>query len=44
MGVERTTIGLQPETKRRFEEAKPYDSLSADEFVGELLDRWENRR
>lgn len=41
---ERTSLGVYAETRRRFEDAKPYDSISADEFVNVLLDRWEGRR
>lgn len=41
---DRSTIGVQRDTKRRFDDAKPYDSMSADEFVDVLLDRWEGRR
>lgn len=40
----RTTITLDKNTKERFDQAKPYESLSADEFVGVLLERWEGRR
>lgn len=39
-GKTKTTIGLYQDTKRRFDEAKPFDSLSADEFLHELLDEW----
>lgn len=37
----RTSLAVREETHRRFGEAKPYDSLSADEFISELLDTWE---
>lgn len=40
----RTTITLDRSTKEKFDRAKPYKSLSADEFVDVLLDRWEGRR
>jgi hypothetical protein len=40
----RTTITLKRSTKEKFDRAKPYESLNADEFVGVLLDRWEGRR
>lgn len=40
----RTTITLDKSTKARFDRAKPYESLSADEFVEVLLERWEGRR
>lgn len=40
----RTTITLDQSTKEKFDRAKPYESLSADEFVDVLLDRWEGRR
>lgn len=42
--TERSTVALHKDTKRRFDRAKPYDSLSADEFVSVLLDRWEGKR
>jgi len=42
--TDRSTIGVQGDTKRRFDRAKPYDSMSADEFIDVLLDRWEGRR
>lgn len=38
---ERTTLTVSRKTHQRFDEAKPYDSLSADEFVDTLLDKWE---
>lgn len=41
---QRSSIGVYADTKERFDEAKPYDSMSADEFVDVLLDRWEGRR
>jgi hypothetical protein len=43
-GRQFSTLGIRKDTKRRFEEAKPYESLSHDEFVDVLLDRWEGRR
>jgi hypothetical protein len=39
--IEWTTIGVQPPTKRRLEELKPYGSMSFDEFLGELADHYE---
>lgn len=44
MASRRTTISLDKSTKERLDEAKPYDSITADEFVDVLLDRWEGRR
>lgn len=41
---ERSSIAVTAENRRRFNQAKPYDSLSADEFLGVLLDKWEGRR
>lgn len=38
----RTTLGVHEDTKERFNEAKPFDSISADEFVNYLLDEWED--
>jgi len=40
----RTTLGIKKSTKQRFSQAKPYDSLSDDEFIDTLLDKWEGRR
>lgn len=40
----RTSLGIYADTKRRFKRAKPYDSMSDEEFVNVLLDRWEGRR
>lgn len=37
-----TTIALKRRTKQRFDRTKPYKSLSADEFVDELLDVYES--
>lgn len=42
--TKRSTIGVHKDTKRRFDRAKPYESMSADEFVDVLLERWEGRR
>lgn len=39
-----TTLWVSKETADRFKEAKPYSSMSADEFVDVLVDRWEGRR
>lgn len=36
-----TSLGIKRPTKERFEAAKPYGSISHDEFVSELLDRYE---
>lgn len=41
MAAEYTTLALQADTKRRFDEVKPYESISADEFIHELIDTWE---
>lgn len=41
MAAKYTTVALQADTKRRFDEMMPYESMSADEFVSELLDTWE---
>jgi hypothetical protein len=43
-GQERSSIGVYPGTKQRFDRAKPYNSMSADEFVDVLLDHWEGKR
>ena len=43
-GRSRTTITLDRGTKEEFDAAKPYDSMSADEFVDVLLNQWEGRR
>ena len=32
---------VRRETLRRFRDAKPYESLSADEFVDELIDKYD---
>lgn len=40
----RTTLSVHGETRERFNETKPYDSLAADEFVNVLLDHWEGKR
>jgi hypothetical protein len=40
----RTTITLDRSTKEKFDRAKPYETISADEFVEVLLERWEGRR
>jgi NAD dependent epimerase/dehydratase family enzyme len=41
---QRSTIGVYGDTKERFDSAKPYDSMSGDEFVEVLLDKWEGKR
>lgn len=41
---DRSSIGVYAETKQRFDRSKPYDSMSADEFVRALLDQWEDGR
>lgn len=43
-GDSRSSLGVYDETRRRFKDAKPYQSMSDDEFVRVLLDRWEGRR
>lgn len=40
----RSSLGVYDDTRRRFNRAKPYDSMSADEFLDVLLDRWEGVR
>ena len=40
----RTTITVGRRTLDRFHDAKPYETMNADEFVDVLLDRWEGRR
>lgn len=42
--TEQTTVALKPSTKDRFDQAKPYESITADEFVNELLDLHEGER
>lgn len=37
----RSTLGVHDDTRRRFNQAKPFESVSADDFVNELLDTWE---
>ena len=41
---ERSSLGVLADTKGRFDRLKPYESMSHDEFVNVLLDRWEGRR
>lgn len=41
---ERSSLGVTAENRRRFNQAKPYSSMSADEFIEVLLERWEGRR
>ena len=41
---ERTTITVRRDTHQRFQGAKPYKTISADEFVDVLLDHWEGKR
>jgi len=43
-GENRTTITVRRETLNRFKQAKPYESVSADEFVDELIDEWEGNK
>jgi hypothetical protein len=43
-GKDRTSVALYDDTKQRFDRVKPYESMSADEFVDVLLDRWEGQR
>lgn len=40
----KTTLTIDRSTKEKFDRAKPYESLSADEFVEVLVERWEGRR
>lgn len=40
----RSSLGIYDDTRQRFNTAKPYNSMSADEFLDVLLDRWEGRR
>lgn len=37
----RTTIAVRGETKEQFKDAKPFESLSADEFIQHLLDEYD---
>jgi hypothetical protein len=37
----KTTLSVNRETHEKFKRAKPYDSLSADEFVEELIEEYE---
>ena len=39
-----TSIRLTRPVKNRFDEVKPYSSMSANEFVEVLIDHWEGRR
>lgn len=41
METQYRTLALRCDTKQRFDEVKPYESMSADEFIDELLDLWE---
>ena len=38
---EYTTLNVRRRTHRRLEALKPYDSMSYDEFLGELADAYE---
>lgn len=38
-----TTITIYPETLQRFNDAKPYNTVSSDEFMQELLDEYESQ-
>jgi hypothetical protein len=40
--TERTSVSIYRDTKERFDQAKPFDSMSADEFVEELLSHYED--
>lgn len=40
----RSSLGVYDDTRQRFNDAKPYASMSADEFLEVLLDAWEGRR
>lgn len=42
--IPRTTLSVDKDTHLRFKREKPYESLSADEFLNHLLDRWEGKR
>lgn len=37
-----TTLCVRPSTKERLEDLRPFDSMSWDEFVVELADRYEH--
>lgn len=43
-GSDWSSLGVRRDTKRRFDQAKPYETMSPDEFVDVLLDRWEGKR
>lgn len=38
-----TTLRVKRPVKEKFDEAKPFDSMSANEFVDVLIDCWEGR-
>jgi len=37
---ERTTVTVRRETYRQLQEAKPYDSMSFDELIGEMAESY----
>lgn len=39
-----SSLGVHDDTKRRFDQMKPYDSMSHDDWLGVLLDKWEGKR
>lgn len=39
--ADRKTITVHEDIHTRLDEAKPYDSMSFNEFLGELLKDWE---
>lgn len=36
------TLWLDDDTKERFDRIKPYETVTQDEFLNELLDEYEN--
>lgn len=36
-----TSIAVRPDTAQRLNEAMPYETMSKDEFVSELIDTYE---
>lgn len=38
---DRATLGIERETKERFEELKPYNTITHDEFIQVLMDTYE---
>lgn len=41
---QKTTLTVERRVLNRFQSCKPYDTMSHNEFVDVLLDRWEGRR